>query len=233
MGALHINMIRTRLFALYRPHTIRLCAAPTSAPLARTYATHQTLGGKTPSRKQITVIGDDGRVNWADLSTREKAARTTQQSVNLLVILAGVILTGAVATALYTEVFAVDSKVAHFNRAVDRIKRNSRCIEVLGSRRDIKAYGESSWNRWNRNRAIASRRETDRMGTEHFYMHFNVEGPLSRGVAQVHLTKRKGDDEWEYRLLALDVEGHQRIYLENSDAKFDKRSGKMFGVRWW
>ena len=65
------------------------------APLAlrRHYATSNTLAGtKQPSgRKQVTISNDDGRVPWGQLSSGEKVARTTQQTFNLGVILAGAI----------------------------------------------------------------------------------------------------------------------------------------------
>lgn len=64
---------------------------------SRYYATQTSLGGTKPSsrptRKQVTVTSDDGRVKWGELSRREKVARTTQQSVNFMVILGGAIMT--------------------------------------------------------------------------------------------------------------------------------------------
>ena len=64
-------------------------------PLAihRYYATSNTLAGTTKpsSRKQVTIGNDDGRVPWGQLSVGEKAARTTQQTFNLGVILAGAV----------------------------------------------------------------------------------------------------------------------------------------------
>lgn len=144
-------------------------------------------------------------------------------------------MTGAVAQLLYKEVFATDSKTSHFNRTVTRIKNDARCVDILarGDAKKIKAYGEPTWNRWSRNRAIASKTEKDGVGVRHMRMHFNVEGPQNRGVVQLHMVQKEG--EWEYQLLALDVPGHQRIYLENADAgKMDTRKdGKMFGVKWW
>ena len=60
----------------------------------RRYATESTVtGSKNTSRKQITVVSDDGRVNWGQLSLKEKAARTTQQTFNFGVILAGALMT--------------------------------------------------------------------------------------------------------------------------------------------
>lgn len=58
-------------------------------------------------------------------------------------------------TLLYKEVFASDSKTRNFNRAVDRVKEDPRCIELLGDSKKIRAYGEASWNKWTRNRPIA------------------------------------------------------------------------------
>ena len=61
---------------------------------ARTYATQSTVGGTTKaSRKQVTIVNDDGRINWSDLTTREKAARTTQKTFHLSIILAGLVMT--------------------------------------------------------------------------------------------------------------------------------------------
>lgn len=45
------------------------------------------------SRKQVTIINDDGRIKWKDLSVREKAARTTQQTFNFGLVLTGLLMT--------------------------------------------------------------------------------------------------------------------------------------------
>jgi hypothetical protein len=46
-----------------------------------------------PTRRSITLTGDNGQVRWSDLSPGEKAVRTTQQSVNLVVVLVGILAT--------------------------------------------------------------------------------------------------------------------------------------------
>jgi hypothetical protein len=46
-----------------------------------------------PTRRSITLTGDTGQVRWSDLSPGEKAVRTTQQSVNLVVVLVGILAT--------------------------------------------------------------------------------------------------------------------------------------------
>jgi hypothetical protein len=41
----------------------------------------------------VTAFNDDGRVAWGDLTAREKAARTTQQTFNFSFIVLGAALT--------------------------------------------------------------------------------------------------------------------------------------------
>ncbi|DAA79039.1 TPA_exp: hypothetical protein A8136_2824 [Trichophyton benhamiae CBS 112371] len=198
------------------------------------YATQSSLGssknGQSP-RKSITVTSDDGAVKWGQLSRAEKAARATQQSVNFLVILAGAAMTCGVFTFLYLDVFAPDSKTNQFNRAVNRVKDSDECLALLGDRKQIRAYGETSWNKWTRNRPIATTIDKDSKGNEHMRMNFHVSGPLNDGVVLVHLVKMAGQSDFEYHLLALDVKGHRRVYLENAGA--GKKSGsKIFGIQW-
>lgn len=54
-----------------------------------TYATHSSAS----RRRNVTVLSDDGRYTWGELSGKEKVARATQQSFNFVVVLAGVVLT--------------------------------------------------------------------------------------------------------------------------------------------
>jgi len=65
----------------------------------RSYATQSSSGShpKSPNHsskhlgRAITVTSDDGRYRWDELSTGEKAARTTQQSFNFLLVSAGAV----------------------------------------------------------------------------------------------------------------------------------------------
>jgi len=117
----------------------------------------------------------------------------------------------------------------------------------------------------------------DRHGVEHFFMQFNVcpplstgigsvgeltvwgqvEGDVDKGVVQLHLVKRPGQDDYDYQYFFLDVKGiyepcqrlswphsrlieeagalgQHRVYLENADDKPTPRREKkgLFGVRW-
>ncbi|KAL8833868.1 MAG: hypothetical protein Q9170_004045 [Blastenia crenularia] len=200
----------------------------------RGYATQATVRGSSiPSRKQITVANDDGRIDWKELSVKEKAARTTQQTFNFGIILTGLLMTGGCAYFLYKEVFSTDSKTVQFNRAVDRIRSDSRVKEALGSDHKIRAFGESTY-RWARARPIASKTYKDTRDTEHFMMHFNVEGSSRRGVVNLHTVKEPGLGDWRYKYLTLDVKGQPRIYLENTDVPPDKQhsSFNFLGMQW-
>ncbi|BCS18295.1 protein tim21 [Aspergillus puulaauensis] len=193
-----------------------------------TYATHSSAS----RRRNVTVLSDDGRYTWGELSGKEKVARATQQSFNFMVVLAGAVLTGGVFTLLYTEVFSPNSRTWQFEKAVERIKNDARCINMLGDRREIKAYGENTWSRWARNRPIATKVEKDRQGREHLKMNFHVAGPRNEGVVFVHMVKPSDTNEWEYRLLALEVKGYSRVVLEE---RHDPKVGgevKIFGIRW-
>ena len=63
--------------------------------ITRLYATQSDLGSgpRKPTRKNITVLSDDGRYGGGELSGREKVSRATQQSFNFIIVLAGVVLT--------------------------------------------------------------------------------------------------------------------------------------------
>jgi mitochondrial import inner membrane translocase subunit TIM21 len=194
---------------------------------------HASTSNTKPSRRAITVTTDDGRHAWSDLSTGEKAARSTQQTFNFALVAAGAAGCILVSYFLYQELFAPDSKTVQFNHAVSRIKQSSECRELLGPSKRIIAYGEPSGSKWARARPLVYSMERDRFGVEHFRMHFNVEGPEGKGVVNVHMTKGREDDRLEYRLLSLSVPGKEVVYLENKDEVGVKSAvGKMFGVQW-
>lgn len=135
---------------------------------------------------------------------------------------------------LFQDVLSPSSKTAQFNRATNRVLQSTECTKLLGPSSQITAHGENSWSRWARNRFIASTTETDKWGTEHLRFKFYVEGPLNQGVVHVHLTKRPSQSEYEYALLAVDVKGHHRVFLENADDKKNSKvAPKFFGARWW
>ncbi|KAI9704838.1 MAG: hypothetical protein M1836_006618 [Candelina mexicana] len=79
---------------------VRSCAykrarIPFVPVIARSYTTQKSLKGTGASqREKITIASDDGHVEWGELSIKEKAARTTQQSFNFMIIVAGIVMTG-------------------------------------------------------------------------------------------------------------------------------------------
>ena len=140
----------------------------------------------------------------------------------------------AVSYFLYQELFAPDSKTRQFNHAVDRIRADPDCVELLGPGNEIQAYGEPTTNKWARARPLAQTGSIDKAGVTHFKMHFHARGPKNAGVVHVHMTKPPGSNEaLSYRLLSLTVPGHPTVYLENANEKSVKAAAtKMFGVQW-
>ncbi|KAL6896468.1 TIM21 domain-containing protein [Trichoderma evansii] len=205
---------------------------------ARTYATQTGLGAAAtpkPKRRGVTPFNDTGFVPWSELSAAEKAARATQQSYNFGMIIVGLIATGGVTYFLWTDVFSPESKTRQFNRAVDRIKKDHRCLELLGDANKISAHGDETFNKWRRARPITSTEKMDGQGNQHLMMHFYVEGPKGNGVVQCHMVIPRGESEYDYKYLFVDVKGHERIYLENADtakARAGRKSVSFFGVKW-
>lgn len=122
--------------------------------------TSSTSSPKPQARQAVTITNDTGRIAWSELSIGEKAARSTQQAFNFVVVLAGLGLTITCAAIMWSEVFSPDSKTAVFNRVVDKLRANKTANDLLvgtgPDRGKIEAHGEgSNWSRWARNRVIA------------------------------------------------------------------------------
>ena len=60
---------------------------------------------------------------------------------------------GAIGTFVYLDIVSPDSTTNWVSRAHDRVKKDRRCVALLGGGR-IKAYGEPTENRWARNRYV-------------------------------------------------------------------------------
>lgn len=98
---------------------------------------------------------------------------------------------------LWTEVFSPESTITYFNRAVDRIRKDDRLLELLGDSKKITAHGEETHNRWKRSRPISSTESKDRQGNQHLVMQFYVscsaqsmsESMLMIIRSRVHVTK--------------------------------------------
>ncbi|KAG9259069.1 import inner membrane translocase subunit tim-21 [Emericellopsis atlantica] len=222
-----------------RPSSTTIATAPAIRPFlcARQYATQNSLGTTAqpgPRRRKVTAFNDDGRVPWNQLSAGEKTARATQQSFNFGLVIVGIVLTGGVTYFLWSDVFSPDGKTAQFNRAVDKIREDARCLEILGRGKKISAHGDETFNSWRRARPVSSMNRQDPDGTEHLLMHFYVQGPKDNGTVRLHMFKRPDMSEFEYKYLFLDVKGHERIYLEKQDESKvkGKKQLSFFGIKW-
>jgi import inner membrane translocase subunit TIM21 len=185
----------------------------------------------------VTTFNDDGTVPWSELSIREKAARSTQQTFNYSMAVVGLALTVGVGYIMWTEVFAPESKTNHFNRVVERIKRDHQCIKILGDPKKMVAHGDTAWTsvRRPRDRPVASTITTDSQGTEHLKIMFYMDGPRNHATVHVHLTRPAGRHDFDYRYLYVDVPAHDRIWLENNDPGLfggKKEHFRFLGINW-
>ena len=58
---------------------------------------------------------------------------------------------------------------------------------------------------------------------------------MNDGVAHLFVVRRRGESQFSYGYLAVDVRGQQRIYVENADAakgEVKKKPGTILGIRW-
>lgn len=123
--------------------------------------------------------------------------------------------------------------MSYFNHAFSEVQASAQCCGLLGPAGEMRAYGESSWNKWTRNRAIAATTRQDGSGRDHLLIHFNVEGRKGKGVCRIHLVRPNVESRYEYKTLTLEVPGHQTVFLRNSDPVKDKKKGMNFlGVQW-
>lgn len=103
------------------------------------YATHSGLGGNSsgPTRKQVSVMTDDGRYAWSELSGREKVARATQQSFNFVIVVVGVVMTVHSPFLFFSAYISISILMAYLiNRAAfwpSSIPMYSHQIAKLGS----------------------------------------------------------------------------------------------------
>ncbi|KAK7523624.1 inner membrane translocase subunit tim21 [Phyllosticta citriasiana] len=233
-AAFHRVAIESRLAGLSKWQALRL-----SQSGCKFYATHHSTGSgsqsSTTKRRAVTIANDTGYVPWGELSVREKAARSTQQSFNFALVIAGVVATGALVYILFTEIISPEGTTNQFHRALNKVKSDPRCVELLGDPKQIVEFSENP-NPRARHWTVPSKREQDKAGNVHLTMHFFVKGPLNQGTVRLHMIQKAGEREFEYQTLTLDVPGHRRIYLENAEplsASLKRKSGKLFGIKWW
>ncbi|KAL2109546.1 hypothetical protein VUR80DRAFT_2324 [Thermomyces stellatus] len=208
--------------------------------VSRHYATHTDPRKSQSSGSGRRSVAPSSHNEWRGMMERKKVAQAARTGFDFSFILLGLCLTASVFYLLFQEVFAPDSKVANFSRSVDLVKKDPECQRLLGDPKKIFAHGEETYNKWRRARPIASTITTDRDGVDHLMMKFYVEGPLNRGLVQLHMIRhpKQGDGDFEYKYLFVDIKGHNRIYLKNADEEKKKAAAaarkktKFLGINW-
>lgn len=99
--------------------------------------------------------------------------------------------------------------------------------------------GRGGWGK--HDRGINATQETDAAGTEHIKMVFTVEGERNTARVHAHVVKRKGEGEFKYELLCVDVKGEKTVFLEDNrssvfgmdrGARSSAPAKKVFGIKW-
>lgn len=211
----------TRVPSLARAQAVRslnplsaLQLAPTVRPLtlqrARFSTTSRCLNATSTSSSSTT--GSASKKPNIPLWIRIKTASTFAFATT--VVLGATALAGLVIYLVVAEIVLPSGDTQVFNKAVGLIEKDIKAQELLkmepGAR--LKAYGESSDNKWTRNRPIASTRRVDKSGKEHLFMRFHVESKAKHGSVQLE-TVQADVLHPEYSYIYLDVPGEKRHYI--------------------
>ncbi|KAG0181520.1 mitochondrial import inner membrane translocase subunit tim21 [Apophysomyces sp. BC1034] len=185
-------------------------------PIQRRLLASSTSQSPPPARKPSAIISQQAAKEWKELSTPQKVVAASKATVNIGVIVTGVVVTGALVYFVTSELFGSQSSTSIFSDAVDRVRKNEELVEMLGE--PIKGHGEPSRNRMKRNRRIRYQIVNDQQDQPHLFMRFYVEGPNNEGTGMVEMIKDE-KDKWQYKQLFVDVPGQglpsRRIYLEH------------------
>lgn len=179
-------------------------------PISRLYST--TTSSSTSSSSTSSNSSTSNKKPKIPLWARIKTASTFAVATTVVLGAAG--LAGLVIYLVVSEIVLPSGDTQVFNKAVSLIEKDEKAQELLqlekGKR--LKAYGESSDNKWTRNRPIASTRRVDKSGKEHLFMRFHVESGTKHGAVQLE-TIQADVLHPEYSYIYLDVPGEKRHYI--------------------
>lgn len=169
----------------------------------------------------------------------QKFSRAVSFSFYSGIVLAGAGLSGLVVYYFVNDILLPTSDVQVYNRAFSIIEKDEEAVKMLGGGR-ITAYGETSDNKWARNRPVASRRGFDGRGREHLLMQFHAKGELAEGLVRLEMVQSDeksvtGIGKFDFRYLVLEVPGYKRLYLiDNGNLQPKPKSGDtgFLGVKW-
>ncbi|KAF9917322.1 mitochondrial import inner membrane translocase subunit tim21 [Lobosporangium transversale] len=203
----------------------RTTAGTTWRQTVRSMATEQPKsnnGSQKPFANTGALAHHTDKKQWKDLTTPEKVVTATKATTNYTVVAVGVLLVGAIGYAIVTELFGANSDTHIFGDALEKVRKNEKLQEIIGS--PMKGHGEPSSSKRRRNRRIHSQVVLDVEGKEHLLMRFYVEGPDNEGTAHLEMVKDRHNN-WEYKYLFVDIPGGvrpaQRIFVE-----YNKNAGQ-------
>jgi import inner membrane translocase subunit TIM21 len=220
----------------------------------------QLFKAKMPLIRQFSSTKDcQNSINGVDRDSKVKS--TAQEKVNnfiyhvktgsrlvlssWLIILAG----GATLVTTYliaTELFSPSGETSTFNRVVNLIEKDEKCLKLLGYSDveieqggiRLKAYGGVSPDLWTRNKPVQATKFSGKDEKEHMIMRFFVESSKNIGVVNLEAIEENFIEQ-ELVYVSLDVKGHNRYYLIGGPhLSYAQRNMNLFnsngflGVRW-
>lgn len=162
-----------------------------------------------------------------------------------LIIIAG----GATLVTTYliaTELFSPSGETSTFNRVVNIIEKDTKCLKLLGYTDSeieqggirLKAYGGVSPDVWTRNKPVQATKFTGKDDKEHMIMRFFVESNKTIGVVNLEAIEENFIEQ-ELVFVSLDVKGHGKHYLVGGPhLSYAQKNMNLFnsngflGVKW-
>ncbi|CAG8452581.1 268_t:CDS:10 [Ambispora gerdemannii] len=172
---------------------------------------------REPARKSI--VESDKTTEWSDLTPGQKVAGGAKATINLGIVAIGVGIFGTLVYLLFSELFGSNSSTKIFGEALEKIRANSECQQLLGVPikrvytfliskkflnilyndyyliRTYRPLGLLNGGHGEPSSHPRQRRHRDTDGTEHRLMKFYVEGPENEGVAILDMIKNQ-QEKW-------------------------------------
>ncbi|KAK9476254.1 TIM21-domain-containing protein [Lipomyces japonicus] len=161
-----------------------------------------------------------------------RAARLIKKSIEYSfytgIVAFGFGLSGLVIYYLFINLISPSGDLQIQNKTSNIIIKNRDVQALVGAKMTV--HGESSSNKWSRNRPVALTRVIDKRGIEHILMRFYVEGDLGEGTVLTELTKNPDDSAFQYKYLHV-VVGDKIVKIIEDPQTLKKRTEESGGIK--
>ncbi|KAH7433953.1 hypothetical protein KP509_07G094300 [Ceratopteris richardii] len=156
---------------------------------------------KKTTRKDLAPQDEDPFDPLTD-KIPEKPVTFAEGASYSVIILAGFAVAAAAAYAVFKELIFEPKEYKVFNKALLRVQNDNQITVRIGQ--PITGYGQDSRNRAARQR-IPHREWVDEDGVERIEVQFYIRGPHGAGRVHSEMFKDKGDRQWKFTYLIVDI----------------------------